>query len=487
MLSIFRSSSLQPPASSSLVFYNTLSKTKEKFVAASRGVKMYTCGPTVYDSAHIGNLRAYVFADILRRTLEYAGYEVKQIINITDVGHLVGDGDLGEDKMTAGLKREGMEPTLENMKILAEKYASAFIEDLKELNVRLPFAFPRASEHIPEQVAYVATLLDKGYAYKTSEGIYFDVAKFPKYGVLGGSASAEHSRIGISSEKHDPRDFTLWKLDEKAGWDTPWGRGFPGWHIECTAMATKYLGRIFDIHTGGVDHIPVHHNNEIAQAEAVTGKQFVKYWMHGEFLTVDGQKISKSLGNVITLSQLKDRGISGAALRYWLLTAHYRQTVNFTWSALEGAEKALYRLMRAFSDFKSEGKVSVSYRERFTDALYNDLNTAEAVALMWELLKDEAVSSPDKRATLSDFDRVLGIGLNSFGAGAVERLAVVSTEDLPSEIETHMREREAARTAGDWARADELRAKIQEAGFTVEDTPEGPAVRRSEGVQSAPS
>ncbi|OGG43028.1 cysteine--tRNA ligase [Candidatus Kaiserbacteria bacterium RIFCSPHIGHO2_01_FULL_48_10] len=471
----------KPSETKKILFYNTLSKVKEPFVAATRAVKIYTCGPTVYDYAHIGNLRAYVFADVLRRTLEYAGYEVKQIINITDVGHLVGDGDEGEDKMTAGLKREGMEPTLENMKLLAEKYAAAFMADLKELNVKTPFAFPRASEHIPEQIAFVATLMDKGYAYRTSEGIYFDVAKFPKYGILGGSASAEHSRIGVSSEKRDPRDFTLWKLDAHAGWDAPWGRGFPGWHIECTAMATKYLGKSFDIHTGGVDHIPVHHNNEIAQAEAVSGKPFVRYWMHGEFLTVDGQKISKSLGNIITLKQLKDRGISGAALRYWLLTAHYRQTVNFTWSAIEGAEKALYRLMRAFSDFKTEGKVSAAYRERFTDALYDDVNTAEAVALMWDLLKDDSVSPADKRSTLSDFDRILGLGLNTMGRGVVERVAVVSIGDLPSAVETLMEEREVARTNGDWAHADELRSQIAAAGFTVEDTAEGPVVRKSGG------
>ncbi|MEK9177422.1 MAG: cysteine--tRNA ligase, partial [Patescibacteria group bacterium] len=351
-----------------IVLYNTLGKKKEEFAPLSgRNVKMYTCGPTVYDYAQIGNLRSYIFADVLRRVIEYRGHEVKQVMNITDFGHLVADADEGEDKMTLALKREGLALTLENMKIVGERYAQAFFEDLKKLNIETPFAFPRASEHIAEQIAYIATLMDKGYAYRTSQGVYFDVKKFPKYGILGGSASPEHSRIGVSAEKHDSRDFTLWKSDASLGWDSPWGKGFPGWHIECTAMSTKYLGKSFDIHTGGIDHITIHHNNEIAQAEAATGKPLARYWLHGAFLTVEGKRIGKSEGNAIRLYQLEERGIPPLAYRYLILTGHYRQTMNFTWDAAGAAKAARERALRAYLDLSPArgGSVVAAYRARF--------------------------------------------------------------------------------------------------------------------------
>ncbi|MDO8523781.1 MAG: cysteine--tRNA ligase [bacterium] len=487
MISVFRKS--KKP--SEIFFYNTLGKAKEIFKPLrGRVVKMYTCGPTVYDYAHIGNFRSYVFAETARRVLEYAGYEVKQVMNITDIGHLVGDGDEGVDKMTAGLKREGMDLTLENMKVLAERYAGEFIEDLKRLNVKLPFLFPRASEHVPDQIAFVKTLWEKGYAYKTSDGVYFDVGKFQKYGVLGGSASEEHSRVGVNPEKHDPRDFALWKLSAKGGsasggdllgWESPWGKGFPGWHIECAAMSTKYLGKTFDIHTGGIDLAPIHHNNEIAEAEAVTGKPLARYWMHGAFLTIEGKRIGKSEGNAIRLYQLEERGVSALAYRYLLLTVHYRQPMNFTWSAAEAAQTALKRAQRFFTDLKGSGKINQEYRVKFEAAIHDDVNMPEALAVMWDLIKDEAVPAGDKRETLLDFDRVFGIGFMPllYRSAASERISVISLSDLSPEVEALISEREIARKNGQWHRADELRESLRALGFSVEDTTEGPIVRKA--------
>jgi len=464
-----------------VVFFNTLAKKKEAFIPLSKKtVKMYSCGPTVYDYAHIGNLRVYVFSDVIKRILEYRGYTVKHIINITDVGHLSDDADEGEDKMSAGLKREGKESTLQNMKALGERYASFFIEDLHELNIELPFAFPRASDHINEQVAYIRSLLEKGYAYQGESGVYFDTRKFSRYGVLGGSASAEHSRIGVSTEKHDPKDFILWKKDASLGWDSPWGRGFPGWHIECTAMASKYLGKTFDIHTGGVDHIPVHHNNEIAQAEAATGRPFARYWMHGEFITVEGKRIGKSEGNAIRLYQLKERDVSPLAYRYLLLGTHYRQPMNFTWQSLEAAETALYKALRIFADLPAGGIVNDAYRSRFETAINDDANTPEALAVLWELIKDENITPSDKRATILNFDRVLGIGFGNFtDRDDLEKLFVVPPHDLSEEVAGLIQRRERAREKKEWAEADRLRAELNRKGFSIEDTENGPEIRKN--------
>lgn len=463
-----------------LAVFNTLTKTKEVFEPLrEREVKLYSCGPTVYDYAHIGNLRSYVFSDIVRRTFEYAGYRVRQVVNVTDFGHLVGDADDTEDKMTLALKREGKEFTMENMYALAGVYLRAFVNDLREMNVLLPIAMPRASEHVDGMRAYVEALLHKHIAYKTSDGIYFDVSKFPGYGALGGSASVAHSRVGVSAEKKNPSDFALWKFHPTLGWDAPWGKGFPGWHIECTAMATQYLGKTFDIHTGGVDHIAIHHNNERAQAEAANGKPYARYWLHHEFISVDGVRIGKSEGNAITLKQLSDRGISPLAYRYWLLTANYRQKVNFTWEAVTSAQTALTRAWKTFSDLRGSGSVQGEYRERFERALYDDFNTAEALAVLWELLKDDLVASGDKKATVLAFDRVLGIGFGS-AASRVERttVKVVLGSDIPAHVAALLGAREAARAEKDFAKADELRAEIAKEGFVLEDSPEGPVLRR---------
>jgi cysteinyl-tRNA synthetase len=333
--------------------------------------------------------------------------------------------------------------------------------------------------------------MDKGYAYQTSDGVYFDVGKYPKYGVLGGSSSEEHSRIGVSAEKHDSRDFTLWKSDASLGWESPWGKGFPGWHIECTAMSSKYLGKSFDIHTGGIDHIAIHHNNEIAQAEAATGKPLAKYWLHGAFITVEGKRIGKSEGNAIRLHQLEERGIPPVAYRYLILTGHYRQTMNFTWEAASAAKVALQRALRSYLDLALEkggagtGMIATLYRERFERAIADDLNTAEAIAVMWSLLKDSSVPPADRRATLEDFDRVFGFGFATATSSAAGKLAVVSGTDLPESVRVAMERREEARTAGRWEDADRLRGEILDAGYTVEDTKDDSVVKKSTDASPA--
>lgn len=463
----------------SIQLFNTKGREKQIFEPIKAGqLKMYSCGPTVYDYVHIGNLRSFIFSDIVRRSFEYAGYKVTQVMNITDFGHLVGDGDAGDDKMSAGLKREGLSLSMENMEKLADKYIEAFKEDLTNLNIKTPHAMPRASEHIPGQIAYVEMLLHKDYAYKTSDGVYFDTGKFSDYGVLGGSSSEDHSRVGVNTEKKNPKDFALWKFSENMGWDAPWGKGFPGWHIECTAMSTRYLGKTFDIHTGGIDLSTTHHNNEIAQAEAANNKPFVRYWLHHEFINIDDTKISKSLGNTINLRQLIDKGISPLAYRYWLLTGHYRQSMNFTWEAVEAAQTALKRAQKIFVDLKGSGKVDETYEEKFQKALYDDLNTPEAVAVLWELLKDESVDQGIKRATVLNFDQVLGLGFGK-ARTQLEAEKVSVTSEAPEAVQQQLQEREEARKAGEYERADEIRDRILEAGYVIEDSETGPVLKKN--------
>lgn len=449
--------------------YNTLSRSIETFTPLHKGcVSMYHCGPTVYDYAHIGNLRAYVFADILRRTLEYGGYDIKQVINITDVGHLVSDGDDGEDKMTKALKREGKPLTLESMREVATFYLERFVDDLTSLNIELPHSLPRASDHIAEDIELIKKLESNGFTYSISDGVYFDISKFSAYGKLGNislESLKDGARIGINPEKRNPADFTLWKLDAKLGWESPWGRGFPGWHIECSAMARAYLGQPFDIHTGGIDHIPVHHNNEIAQSEAAYGTPLATYWMHGAFVTIGDGKMAKSSGGFITLKSLADDMISPLAYRYWLLTAHYRSPVNFTLEAVRGAQNALIKLMTTVSALPEGGTVSGAYKARFEASIGTDLGVAQGIALVWELLKDASVSDADKRATILDFDRVFGLKLGS--------LAPIKEDVIPAEIQVLAEAREEARKAKEWDKADALRDEIENRGYTVADTPDG--------------
>lgn len=449
-----------------------------------RSVKMYSCGPTVYDYAHIGNLRSYVFADILKRTLIRNGYIVKHTINLTDFGHLTDDGDAGEDKMMKGLKREGLPVTLDAMRQLSTRYIKAFKEDIEELRILTPDTWARASDYIKKQISLVKTLDEKGFTYETSDGLYFDIAKFPKYGRLGNinvEKLKSGARVEVNTEKKHPADFAVWKKGD-LGWDSRWGKGFPGWHIECSAMAMDTLGKQIDIHTGGIDHIPIHHNAEIAQSEAATGKTFSKYWMHNAFITIDSTKVSKSLGNTLTMRHLADRGFSGDDYRYWLLTAHYRSPANFSWDALKAAKQALFRLKRhVYEEFKQvTAAPSEEYLNKFDERLADDLDTPGAIAILWDMLKDEKLDKKVKCGTLMAMDEVLEIGLSDDLYEGVRALGVVSSEDVPDEVQALIDEREAARIARNWERADALRDEIKLKGYVLEDTAHGPKITKED-------
>lgn len=472
---------------SRISLHNTLSGEKERFETLLPGVvKMYNCGPTVYGVQHIGNLSMFVFTDLLRRTLEYAGYNVKQVINITDFGHLTSDADEGEDKMTKGLKREGMKPTLENMRTLAEKYTEIFLGDLKTLNAKLDETkFPRASDYIPAQIAMISTLMEKGYAYASENGVYFDTARFPDYGKLGNiklDSLKEGARVAANDEKRNPIDFVLWKSDKKLGWDSPWGKGFPGWHIECSAMIRALLGEQIDIHTGGIEHIPVHHNNEIAQSEAATGKKpFSRFWLHRAHLQLEGAKIAKSDGNTIYLADIIEKGFHPMAFRYLLLGAHYRQPANFTWDALQASESAYLKLRRLADTLPHGGTVPMDYKNRFQERVSDDIDTAGALAVLWEMVKDADLDEKNLCAGLIDFDRVLGLGLAEEDTDArksweKEFGVIISSSDAPMHVQELLGKREAARSEKKWAEADDFRAEIEAAGYVIEDTAEGPRV-----------
>jgi len=406
-----------------LKIYNSLTKKHEDFEPLKAGeVHMYSCGPTVYDRVHIGNLRAFLTSDLVRRTCEYLGFTVKQVMNITDIG-IGGDNDEGEDKMIKGLKREDMEITLDSIKALADKYTEQFKEDILALNIKLPHTLPRASEHLTEQVKMIQELEKKGFAYAADDAIYFDTSKDENYGKLGGLTPLNESqtRVEIGGKKN-PRDFALWKFNSNLGYPSPWGQGFPGWHIECSAMSQKYLGKSFDIHTGGIDLLPVHHNNEIAQSENACGCEFVRYWIHNEFVNFSGSnpegeqapngaRMAKSTGNTINLSDLEEKGFSPLVYRYLLLQSHYRTPTTFSWESLEASSKALSKLQRLTSEIPEDGKVDQAYRAKFVEKLENDFNTPQALAVLWTLAKDKEVRPEDKRATILDFDRVLGLGL----------------------------------------------------------------------------
>jgi cysteinyl-tRNA synthetase len=451
-----------------LKFYNTLSREKEIFTPInSPNVGFYSCGPTVYNYAHIGNLRSYVFADIVQKTLESAGYKVKRVMNITDVGHLTSDGDDGEDKMTKGLKREGKPFTLKAMKELAIFYKDRFMEDLVALNVKTPDIIPFASDHIKEDVEIIQKLLEKKYAYKTSDGIYFEIAKFPDYWNLSGKKNnldeKNEARIKENKEKRNQADFVLWKFSNKdsLGYETKIGKGFPGWHIECSAMSMKYLGEQFDIHTGGIDHIPVHHTNEIAQSEAATGKKpFVRVWMHNDFLDINnGGKMAKSGDNFITLRTVIEKRINPLAYRFWLLMAHYRTKMNFNWEALEGAETALKRLYGLYLALGNEhGHMHKEYQNKFKEFIEDDLDTPRALALLWDVTKDENMSAGDKRATILDFDKVLGLGFED-----------LKEEIIPEEVLKLAEERKQTRKNKDFKKSDEIRKEINSLEYEIKD------------------
>jgi len=442
-----------------LKLYNTLTRKKEAFKPIkNKEVGMYSCGPTVYDFAHIGNLRAYIFSDILRRYFEYLGLKVKNVMNLTDV----------DDKTIKRSREEGIK-----LKELTQKYEKAFLEDIRSLNIIKPNIMPRATEHIKEMVALIKGLLKKGYAYKTEDGIYFSIKKFRDYGKL---ARIDFSKLKQTErmkkdiyEKEETRDFALWKFwtqeDGNVFWETEIGKGRPGWHIECSAMSMKYLGESFDIHTGGVDLVFPHHQNEIAQSEAATGKKFVNYWLHNEWLLVDGKKMSKSLGNFYTLRSIMEKGFKPLSLRYLYLSNHYRSQLNFTLENLKNAQNSYERLKNIVKELKYDGKVNEEYLRDFEKAMDQDLETSKALQVLWTLVRDEKAQG--KVETIGKMDEVLGLKL-------LEKEKI----KVPAEIQQLVDEREKARENKNFKLSDELRQKMKEKGWWVDDTPEGPKVKK---------
>ncbi|HEY9480776.1 MAG TPA: cysteine--tRNA ligase [Candidatus Paceibacterota bacterium] len=462
--------------------HNTLSGQKETFTPSKRGlfglgrpqVGMYHCGPTVYNYIHIGNLRAFFLADILRRTFEANGYKVKQVMNVTDVGLL--ESDNAEDKMTVALKREGKPLTLEAMRELADFYTEAFKKDLTDLNILMPHKLPKASEHITEDILVVQKLEKKGFAYRIADGIYFDTSKADDYGKLGQvpDLDNEKSRIGLNQEKKNPRDFALWKFNESLGWPSPWGKGFPGWHIECSAMSMKYLGETFDIHTGGIDLIPIHHNNEIAQSEHATGKVFARYWLHNAFVNVGEAKMAKSAGNYIALRDLVAKGYSPMDYRYFLLGARYSSPLNFSFEALDAAKNARERLVAVMCELPwkengKSGKVNTEYWNKALAFASDDLDTPKILALVHEILRDSALAPADKKATILKIDSLLGLAKPEEPKKA---------EPIPAEVQKLLDGRAAARTTKDWKKSDELRDQIAALGWSVKDTAEGQKIEK---------
>jgi cysteinyl-tRNA synthetase len=449
-----------------ITLYNTLSREKEEFVPIHNNeVKMYTCGPTVYNYAHIGNYRAYLFADILKRVLVYNSYNVNHIMNITDV----------DDKTIRDSQKEG-----KNLKAFTEFYTEKFFEDLASLNIKFPKEnFTKATDNIEEMVALTEKLLSKGLAYKSPDGsIYFDIKKFKNYGKLSridleNQKENAGGRIKTDEyEKDNVQDFALWKAwDENDGdvfWETSLGKGRPGWHIECSAMSIKFLGEQFDIHTGGVDLIFPHHENEIAQSEGATGKQFVKYWMHNEWVLVDSKKMAKSAGNFYTLRDVIEKGLNPLSFRFWVLMANYRTRINFVWEALHASEIALKRLYSLYLELgEPTGEVHQEYKNKFTEYINDDLNTPRALSLLWDVMKDENMSPADKKATILDFDKVLGLGFE-----------FIKEEKVPDEVIALLKERESARKNKDFKLSDELREKINGLGFDVKDVEGGQKVSK---------
>lgn len=461
-------------------FVNTLSGSKELFIARKPGVvSMYSCGPTVYSRAHIGNLRSFVFSDSVARVLKNAGYLVRRVINITDVGHLTGDGDHGEDKMALGAAREKMTPTE-----IADRYTKLFKEDIENLNITLDdIHFPRATDYIKEQIALAKTLEEKDFAYRLSDGLYFDTQKFPGYGKLGGIGGAQlvsGARVEVVHGKHSPSDFVLWRLAKPKDlqqWDSPWGHGNPGWHIECSAMIRSLLGQEIDIHTGGEDLAQIHHNNEIAQSEAAGGRTFVHYWMHSAFLTMNGEKASKSLGNVVYLSDIIEKGFHPLALRYFFLQAHYRTPLSFSFGALAGAAGALNRLWKLSRDIALDSKrasVPSEAREHFLAAMRDDLATPQALAILWDSLKSEEYTPEEKWGLLEDASEHLGLSLCDPPSSNT-----IDEADIPVKIRDMLARRGAARASRDFAEADRIRDEIKNSGYHVDDGPEGTVLTRT--------
>jgi cysteinyl-tRNA synthetase len=442
-------------------FYNTLEKKIVDFSPKNKIIGLYTCGPTVYNYAHIGNLRTYIFEDILKRVLIYTGYKVKHVMNITDVGHLTSDADEGEDKMEKGAAREG-----KSAWEVAKFYEKAFLNDLKELNTLPASKYPRATDHIKEQINLIKELEKKSFTYKTSDGVYFDTSKLADYGKLANLKNQTlkaGARIELGEKKH-ATDFALWKFSKSGEkrqmeWKSPWGTGFPGWHLECSAMAAKYLGVPFDIHCGGIDHVPVHHTNEIAQTEGATGKLLANFWLHGEFLLMGSDKMAKSGDNFVTLQTLKEKGVSPLAYRYFCLQTHYRKQLTFSWEALRAAQAGLDHL---YTTARGLGKnPSAETKAKFVKAISNDLDMPAALALVWDAIKNNLISQKD----LLELDEVLGLN--------IKQNLKVKPSVISSDAKSLVAERDAARLAKNWTKSDELRTQLEKMGYEVKDTPEG--------------
>ncbi len=471
-----------------LKLWNTESRTREAFGSIIENeVHMYSCGPTVYGRAHIGNLRGYVIWDVLKRLLKSDGYNVVHVMNITDVGHLTDDADSGEDKMIKSAREQG-----KTAWDIANKYEELFKQDANDLNIILPESplLCRATEHIDDQIKLVKILEEKGYTYQTSDGIYFDTSKFPEYGKFSGQPLDEKlagARVESSAEKKNPTDFALWKFSYPNGvsyqdylekttknaneiaqrqmeWQSPWGIGFPGWHVECSAMSKKYLGQPFDIHTGGVDHIPVHHENEIAQSVCAYGVPLANFWLHNEFLSVEGQKMSKSLGNIYTLDDCRNHNIDPLALRYFYLGAHYRQKLNFTWEAVSASQNALNKLRQTIREWDSPSRINLEYDDHFKAEIMDDINTASALGILWEMVNNPNIPTSEKSATLIEWDKILGLSLSNYIAKQIE---------IPENIIAIANRRWEARLSKDWNTADNLRQELETLGWTMQDGENG--------------
>ena len=460
--------------------YNTLTREKQEFhPLTEENVRIYSCGPTVYSYAHIGNFRAYLFMDSLRRVLKYNGYNLKHVMNITDVGHLESDADEGEDKMEKAARKENKDPYE-----IAKYYSDIFFRDMERLKIEKPEIIAKATDHIKEMIEFVKGLVEKGYAYETSRGIYFDISKLDKYPVLSNRKLDEQiagARVDVDEEKRNPYDFALWiKAPENhiMKWESPWGLSYPGWHIECSAMGRKYLGDEFDIHTGGIDHIPTHHENEIAQSKGLTGKIPAKIWMHVEFLQVDGGKMGKSLGNTYTLDELQEKGIEPLAYKLFCFTAHYRAKLNFTFETGLASQKALMRLREGFvkqqegTDEIEESKIK-EYEDKFLATINDDLNMPSAMGIVWKIIRNEKQSKQFANLLLK-FDEVLGLDL----ANSKEYLKKAKEIDLPEEISSLIEKRKQARLEKNWALSDEIRDELKEKGYIVKDTKEGMTVEK---------
>ena len=460
--------------------YNTLTKQKSDFIPLNGNeVRIYSCGPTVYSYAHIGNFRAYTFVDNLRRTLEYNGYTLKHVMNITDVGHLESDADEGEDKMEKAAKKENKDPYE-----IAKFYTDAFFKDMDRLNIERPEIIAKATDHIEDMLEFAKEIVKNGYGYETSKGIYFDISKLDKYPVLSNRKVEDQiagARVDVDPEKRNPYDFAIWiKAPENhiMKWDSPWGLSYPGWHLECSAMSRKYLGEVFDIHTGGVDHIPTHHENEIAQSKGAFGKIPAKVWMHVEFLQVDGGKMSKSLGNVYTLNQLQEKGIEPLAFKLFCYTAHYRTKLNFTFEGAMASQKALNRLRESYIKHKNgeenieESKIE-EYKERFLEAINDDLNFPLAMSIIWEIARNEKQSKKIAELLLQ-FDKVLGLDLKN----SEKYIENQKNIDLPEEITELLEKRKQARNEKNWDLSDKLREELNEKGYIVKDTKTGMTIEK---------